>query len=109
MSGQFDGKSVEERVGIVLELAEQTQQFMDREFAGAVSGYVDPDDATFMRWYEERLAASPPVPMVLPDGRPVTASPWATALGYVQGGMEIVNRYTRLAERQLAAPREDDV
>jgi len=101
VSGQFDAASVDERVKIVMEMADQTREYMDVEFEGAVPGYIDPDAATFMAWYESMLEQSPPVPMVLPDGRPVVASPWATALGMAKGGPEIVRRYTRLAQKRL--------
>lgn len=97
--GQFSVESVEQRLDVVEEMAKESLKFFERQFTGTPPGYVDPDPATFRAWFEEKLAQSPPVPMVTPDGREIVASPWATALAYAEGGKEIVNRYLRIAEQ----------
>ena len=96
MSGQYSVESVEERVDQVMEMAREERRFFETQFTGTPPGYTDPDNETFAAWYEGKLMESPPVPMALPDGRVIVQSPWAMALAFADGGMDLINRYNRI-------------
>ena len=96
MSGEYGTQSVEARVELVMEMAERQRDFLSRQFTGTPPGYEDPDPQTFAAWFESKVAMSPPVPMVMPDGETVVASPWATALSFTENGMALINRYDRI-------------
>lgn len=99
-SGEYSVESVEERVDLVMELAEQQRKFFDEQFTGTPPGYTDPDDDVFVAWYEQQMMMSPPVPMVTPEGRELVASPWSVALAYAENGKAITNRYLRIVQRR---------
>ena len=94
--GQYSVESVEERVALVEEMAREERKFFDEQFTGTPPGYTDPDAQTFAAWFESKVAASPPVPMVMPNGETIVESPWVVALSYAQGGMDLVSRYSRV-------------
>lgn len=94
--GQYSVESVEDRVDLVVEMANEERKFFEQEFTGTPPGYTDPDGETFAAWYEAKVAASPPALMTFPDGTQVVDSPWVVALSKTEGGMEYVNRYLRI-------------
>lgn len=96
MSGEYDVQSVEARVDLVVEMAERQRAFLEQQFTGTPPGYESPDNETFAAWFEAKVAESPPVPMVMPDGREVVTSPWVAALSFADGGMALVSRYDRI-------------
>jgi len=100
-SGEYSVESVEERVDLVMEIAKEQRKFFDEEFTGTPPGYEDPDNETFIAWYEQQMMHSPPQLMVTPEGREIVASPWSVALAYSEGGKEVVNRYLRLTQGKV--------
>ena len=94
--GQYSVESVEERADFAFEMAKEERKFFEREFTGTPPGYEDPDGETFAAWFEGMVAQSPPALITFPDGTQIVDSPWVVALSKAEGGMDYVNRYTRI-------------
>ena len=65
----------------------------------APPGLAEPTDEEFMTFVEGMLKKYPEELIIMPDGRPIMASRWITALPYVEGGKQIVDRVNRIQRK----------
>lgn len=73
-----------------------TEKVRDEFEAWGYGGLSRVSDEDFLLLFEAKLAESPPVPMLLADGRQVEASPFLMALAHVEGGNAELRRYERI-------------
>lgn len=94
----YEEKSIDRIGKMVSQYAEQDRAALDRQFGNKPIGATEVDDATFLAWYEDKMAEFPPVPMTMPDGVEIIESPWPIMLAVSDGnvGKEILSRWRRL-------------
>lgn len=87
----MDGKFVKT---LLEDVAEQAKAFREsfREQYGLPYGAGEPDDATFVAWFNAMMARDPN---------------WIEALPYVDGGREELMRYRRIMVKGLRALAEE--
>ena len=72
---------------------------IDAAMEGVPAGFESVPDDIFRLWFEERVAASPPLPITDPEGITVVASPWVAMLPLTTNGNQLLRRYERLTTR----------
>lgn len=92
----FSRQRIERVIDQAMELAEAFRADFRSQYEGTAYGTTEVPDDVFLAAFEQQVAESPPVPITLPDGQQVVASPFVLALAFADGGDEIVRRFTRL-------------
>ena len=69
---------------------------IDKAMEGVPAGFESVPDDVFTLWFEEQVAASPPVVIQGPDGSVQVASPWILMLPMTTNGNALLRRYERL-------------
>ena len=92
-------KSIEVRVADIAEsnLKAARDSLRKRFGEGVPLGHETVDDETFAAFVELKMVEFPPVPITDElTGQVVEASPWFAALGFVEGGKAVQDRYGRI-------------
>lgn len=92
-SGKSDPMGIRDLLNRVVALADEDRKRLRELLSGVPLGHEKPSDEEFAQAFEMRVAASPPVPLVFPDGSEAELSPFVAMLGYVDGGRETLERY----------------
>ena len=96
MTVGYDTKSLDRIMAIVEDRANFDRAALRRRFKDVPLGQARPDDKEFSDWFEMKAQETPAAEITFLDGTKIFESPWIVALAFVDGGDEILRRYTKL-------------
>ena len=93
------------------ELAERDEKELRKQLKGYGAGWGlhRLTDAQHAIWFEREMGKWPPVPLVMPDGAVMVASPWLLAMAIAEDGDAEIQRYLRTRQRAVEEAVEGEV
>lgn len=89
---------IERATQMALDIVDEWSKGVDKMLPAVGPGHHRPTPYELAMFVQQKVAESPPIPMIRPDGTRVVASPYLLALGETENGRALLKRIQKLFE-----------